>query len=122
METFIGYSKNQEDQELLSILKETLCVLGWKPSIQEQSKGSSVVKGILIFLKGKLLRTTKELMSIQKPSESMTQENQMKLLMKQNELLGQQNAIVGSLSILSSVSDMKGLLNKSLILSGLVTK
>ena len=46
----------------------------------------------------------------------------MGLLMKQNELLGQQNAIIGSLSILSAVSDMKGLLNKSLILSGLVTK
>ena len=81
-----------------------------------------MVKGILLFLKGKLLRTTKELMSIRKTTESMSPEEQMGLLMKQNELLGQQNAIIGSLSILSAVSDMKGLLNKSLILSGLVTK
>ena len=122
METFKGYSRTQEDKELIGLLKESLCVLGWKPSLQEQSRGSSVVKGILLFLKGKLLRTTKELMSIQKTTESMSPEEQMGLLMKQNELLGQQNAIIGSLSILSAVSDMKGLLNKSLILSGLVTK
>ena len=122
MEKFKGYSKTQEDKELIGLLKESLCVLGWKQSLQEQSRGSSVVKGILLFLKGKLLRTTKELMSIQKTTESMSPEEQMGLLMKQNELLGQQNAIIGSLSILSAVSDMKGHLNKSLILSGLVTK
>ena len=85
METFKGYSRTQEDKELIGILKESLCVLGWKPSLQEQSRGSSVVKGILLFLKGKLLRTTKELLSIQKTKESMSPEEQMGLLMKQND-------------------------------------
>ena len=94
METFKGYSRSQEDKELIGLLKESLCVLGWKPSLQEQSRGSSVIKGILLFLKGKLLRTTKGLMSIQKTKESMSLEEQMGILLKQNELLGQKNTII----------------------------